>query len=32
VPGLFSIDGYLDVRSRTPQEVVELIRQRLRDI
>lgn len=29
VPGLFSIDGYVDLRNRSPQEAVSLIRQRL---
>ena len=29
VPGLFSIDGYIDLRQRTPQEVVEIICQRV---
>jgi hypothetical protein len=30
VPGLFSIDGYVSVGSRTPDEVADLILQRLR--
>lgn len=29
IPGLFSIDGYLDVRDRDPEDVAELISQRL---
>jgi hypothetical protein len=29
VPGLFSIDGYIDLRGRVPQDAVNLIRERL---
>lgn len=29
IPGLFSIDGYIDLRSRTPDETVQLIHRRL---
>lgn len=29
IPGLFSIDGYVDLRNRTPANAVQLIRQRL---
>ena len=30
IPGLFSIDGYIDVKGREPAEVADLIVQRLR--
>lgn len=31
IPGIFSIDGYIDVRQRTPEEIAEIICQRYRD-
>jgi hypothetical protein len=29
IPGLFSIDGYIDLRGRTPEQIVNLICQRI---